>query len=1291
MEKAPPAKLRAKLSPLGVWAFALGSSIGWGSLVVTSTTCLAEAGPWGSVLGMLLCAAIMILVSRNYAYLAEIHPDAGGAYSYVTHAFGHDYGFLTGWFLALTYLAIFWANATSIPLFMRNFVGPLFEFGRMYEIFGYDVYLGEALLTMAAILLVALLCVFRPRHIIRIMIGLVCLFSAGITAVFLIALAGGPAAAEPAFLPDTSALSQIIHIAIISPWAFIGFESVSHAAEELSFHRKKLFRYLVISVISITAIYIFITLLSVSAFPPRYGSWLEYIRDRDNLTGLEHFPAFYAARHFAGDAGVLLLLISLMALILSSLIGTLMALSRLLYRQAVDRILPAPLARLNRYGLPANVVWLLTGVSLLVPFLGRTAIGWIVDVTTICATLIYGLVAAATLKTAWKRQDRTERITGASVLALMIGFGLYLLLPSLFSPGSLEKETYFLFIVWSILGFLYFRYLLSRDTEKRFGSSAIVWMALLSLVLFVSLLWMRQSMISSNDRMLANIREYYEEAGNLEPGADELFIEEQMDQLEKSNLRTVLMSIGMFGFALAVMLTNHRAMIRRTRESETIINIDPMTGTRSKHAYLLREKEINAGITGGSMEDFAVVVCDVNGLKTINDTLGHQAGDEYICQAGRLICEVFAHSPVYRVGGDEFVVILTGRDYEQRENLRLAIHHRSVSNISTDGAVVSCGMSDFRNRDACFHDVFTRADALMYEEKALLKGLGSISRDSEPEPSEEQPAELRGIEVRKQILIAEDVQMNQLLLGAILEEKYDLLFAANGAEVLEALEDNHGSVDLLLLDLQMPVMDGMDVLRTMKADPVMRDIPVIVLTGNQGAEVECLLLGAADFIPKPYPAAEIIQARVQRCIELFENRDIIQSTERDSLTRLYNFDFFLRYVETYDRNYAEMPMDALVIDINRFQSINERHGRVFGDGVLRKLGESLRRIAREIGGLACRQSSDIFYLYCPHREDYAPLLERMSAEITDSEERIHLRMGICSKVDKNMEIEARFDRAKKAADAIGGSRVRSIGFYDEEIHRRQMYRDRLLEDFPVSLAQGCFQVYLQPKYDIRPERPKLTSAEALVRWDHPELGLISPSDFIPFLEESGLILALDSYVWRRTAERIRCWKDQYGTSIPVSVNVSRIDMLSPNLKSLLSGILADTGLAPRDLILEITESAYTGDADQIVATALELREMGFLIEMDDFGTGYSSLGALARLPIDALKLDISFVRNAFGEHQDVRMIELILDIAKYLNVPVIAEGVETEAQLLALRELGCAIAQGFYFSRPVPEAQLRIA
>ena len=372
--------------------------------------------------------------------------------------------------------------------------------------------------------------------------------------------------------------------------------------------------------------------------------------------------------------------------------------------------------------------------------------------------------------------------------------------------------------------------------------------------------------------------------------------------------------------------------------------------------------------------------------------------------------------------------------------------------------------------------------------------------------------------------------------------------------------------------------------------------------------------------------------------------------------------------------------------------VNERYGKAYGDSVLRRIGEAIRRLAREIGGVGCRRDADTFFIYCPHRGDYQALLDKLTEGTggdTVPANRVRLRMGVYSNVDKTLDIEQRFKRAGIAGDTVRNNYTKAIGIYDDRMHEAAVFRNRLIEDFHASISEKRFIVYFQPRFDIRSDSPVLASAEALVRWNHPEYGMLEPDTFISLLEENGLILELDHYVWNETASRIRLWKDKFGYAVPVSVNVSRIDMLMPNLKNVFRDILDTYGLAVEDIMLEVTESAYTEDSEQVLATARDLRGMGmgFRIEMDDFGTGYSSLGMLSHMPIDALKLDIGFVQNNRGGVGDERMIELIIDIADYLQVPVVAEGVETEEQYLLLKRLGCDLVQGFYFSKPVPEAE----
>ncbi|MBR3016950.1 MAG: amino acid permease [Clostridia bacterium] len=1301
-------KLQPYLSPLAVWALSVGSAIGWGSLVVTSSSYLSKAGPLGSIIGLLIGFVMMLMVANHYHFLANRYPGTGGLYNYVKYIFGYDRAFLIAWFMFLVYIAIFWANATSLPLFARYFLHGAFKIGYLYTVFGYEVYLGEALVTLAAIALVGLLCLKSKKATARCMEILALLFTVGITVCFAAAMIGHRASGmtmEPAFIPDTGVFRQVIRIAFISPWAFIGFESVSHSAAEYRFKHSNMFKVLVISLVVTTALYIFVILLSVSAYPAGCESWLDYISRLDEFEGIEGLPAFYAANYYLGSAGVYILMASLLALILTSLIGMLRALSRLCYAVAQDGILPERFAKLNEKQIPVDTILLILLISLPIPFLGRTTIGWIVDTTTIGAVILYGFASVAVFKASGQEGCKKDRIISGFCLFLLAAFLIFLLFPSAFSDHTIETETYALMTAWSILGLVFFNGVIRKDHARKFGKAIIVWIALLAFIMVMTMTWAERVNEAREDLIVEDIHNYYDgeaDSGTLAMDEDS-FLTVQRVRLHDANNTSVMVIAALFGVSLVVMLVNHFSMkkweqraIEERDEAHTAAFRDPLTGVKSKHAFMASQTQFDNAIKEKTADEFAVAVCDVNGLKVINDTLGHKAGDEYIIKASRMICDIFQHSPVFRTGGDEFVVILTGRDYLIRKELVLALHDRSVEHISTKEVVISGGLSEYQpEEDSDFHAVFERADALMYEEKKLLKGMGSITRENAEEafkPTFLADGEEDILRLKRYVLIVEDELINQKILGKMLGDGYQLLYASNGVEALEQIKSKAEDLAIVLLDLQMPQMSGMEVLKVMKEEAELCDIPVIVMTADQSAEVDCLKIGAIDFIPKPYPDPEIIQARVNRCIELSEKRSIIQSTERDGLTGLFNLDYFLRFVRMYDQHYMDMPMDAIVLDVNHFHMLNERYGKQYGDSILARIGKRVRQISHEVGGLGCRRSADTFYIYCPHQEDYGSILDKASEGLVGedvSEDRVRLRLGVYSHVDKSLQIERRFDYAKTAANTVKSGCLKAIGIYDTEMHEAELYRERLLEDFKPSLESSRFMAFFQPKFDIRPEKPVLASAEALVRWNHPELGMISPGVFIPLLEDNGLILDLDRFVWRETAAQIRDWKDRFGFSVPVSVNVSRIDMLTPNLEAVFREILEEYSLNADDFLLEITESAYTGDAEQVIATAKRLRDMGFRIEMDDFGTGYSSLGMLSNLPIDALKLDMSFVRSAFGETRDVRMIELIIDIADYLHVPVVAEGVETEEQYRELKAVGCDLVQGYYFSKPVPPEAFR--
>ena len=255
-------------------------------------------------------------------------------------------------------------------------------------------------------------------------------------------------------------------------------------------------------------------------------------------------------------------------------------------------------------------------------------------------------------------------------------------------------------------------------------------------------------------------------------------------------------------------------------------------------------------------------------------------------------------------------------------------------------------------------------------------------------------------------------------------------------------------------------------------------------------------------------------------------------------------------------------------------------------------------------------------------------------------------------------------------------------FHYEEI-REDEFKKRLLLDVERALKEEEFKVYYQPKFNIKEKVPVLSSAEALLRWHHHAYGMIAPSVFIPLLEESRLIRKVDAYVWQKAARQISEWKRKKKITVPVSVNVSRVDMPDEKMVVYLEELIEDCDISSEELLLEITESAYMEDPSLIIERVKQLRKKGFLIEMDDFGTGYSSLNMVSHLPIDALKIDMGFLREAFKGKKDTRMIAIIIDIARYLGVLTIAEGVENEDQYLCLKKLGCDIVQGYYFSKAV--------
>ena len=535
------------------------------------------------------------------------------------------------------------------------------------------------------------------------------------------------------------------------------------------------------------------------------------------------------------------------------------------------------------------------------------------------------------------------------------------------------------------------------------------------------------------------------------------------------------------------------------------------------------------------------------------------------------------------------------------------------------------------------------------------------------------------------VLVVDDQEINRDVLGMILEDDYEVIYACNGREALEKIQEFKDRLSVVLLDLIMPELDGFEVLARVRADDFLQRIPVIVLTAERNAELKALQMGAADFITKPFDMHEVILARVGRIIELSEGRQLISAAEHDRLTMLYSKSFFFEYASRIHQYHPEWHMDAVVLNIDQFHSVNELNGREFGDNVLRILGNEIRAFLAETEGIASRFEADRFDIYCKRQDDYQKLLDRFQDKI-DALSRsasIRLRMGV-KPWQAGVGPVLLFDRAHVACNMARGDYKTHLVVYDEAMHSREMLNQRLLNDLRRAVEERELMVYYQPKYNVQYDPPRLSSAEALIRWNHPELGMVSPGSFIPLFEDSGQISLVDQYVWSEAARQIADWRDRLGVTMPVSVNLSRVDVFDPELMDTLNRLIEQNTLDRKSLKLEVTESAYTDNAGQMIDLISRLREQGFEIEMDDFGSGYSSLNMLSTMPIDVLKMDMRFIQNVERNKKDFWLVEVVLDIARHLKVPVVAEGVETRSQLEMLRKAGCDLIQGFYFSRPLP-------
>ncbi len=451
--------LKRNLHPINVLSLALGSIIGWGAFIMPGTVFLPKGGPIGTVLGMGVAAVVMIIIALNYGYMINKYPVAGGEYTFVAETLGRRHAYVCGWFLGLAYLAIVPLNATALALVARKLFGELFQFGYLYTIAGWDIFIGEILMAIVALSLFAFFSIKGIGAAAWLQTIITFALIGSVLAMLIMAFGSEAASIShltPSFPEDTSPINAILAILVVSPFAYLGFDSIPQTTEEFNFSPKKATSLMVISILIATVIYV--TLVIITALVMPWESLLAANYD---------WAVSEAVDVLLGDVGVLLLGIGVFCAILSGIIGFYTATSRLFYSMGKGGELPAWFAKIDEKGkTPKNAIIFILIVSVIAPWFGREVLVWIVDMTSISAAVGFGYTSFATYLTLRKDKEGSRPLLYAtSILGTILSGILVLLLLVPSSPTYLGIESRVALLAWIFMGFVFYFFRKNRNSK----------------------------------------------------------------------------------------------------------------------------------------------------------------------------------------------------------------------------------------------------------------------------------------------------------------------------------------------------------------------------------------------------------------------------------------------------------------------------------------------------------------------------------------------------------------------------------------------------------------------------------------------------------------------------------------------------------------------------------------------------------------------------------------------------------------------------------------------------------
>jgi diguanylate cyclase (GGDEF)-like protein len=562
----------------------------------------------------------------------------------------------------------------------------------------------------------------------------------------------------------------------------------------------------------------------------------------------------------------------------------------------------------------------------------------------------------------------------------------------------------------------------------------------------------------------------------------------------------------------------------------------------------------------------------------------------------------------------------------------------------------------------------------------------------------------------KTILVIEDEQSIRANLLRILElNQFQAVGAENGAIGVQLAKAY--LPDLIICDILMPHLNGYGVLAELRQDPQTAMIPLIFLSAkiDRSDIRQGMNLGADDYLTKPFTSAELlaaVAARIEKQLTITQpyQDEIKRAAESlskaaycDPLTDLPNRIVLCHRLQAALEQAPHPETTSVAVfwlNINRFREVNTGLGHAIGDLLLQTVAQRLSACGSTHSTVA-RMGGDEFGLFLAAIEQEQDIIDFAQSvlaaisfpyHLSDREVHIQVSMGIACYTKDGHDPDILLTHAATAARWCHKQTSNGYQFYNPRMDALDAERQQLEASLTTALAQSELQLYYQPQVNLMTGR--IMGMEALLRWQHPQQGLMTPDAFLSVAEELGLILAIEEWALHTACAQIQEWQSLSLVPLHVSVNLSARQFRQRNLTEIIAQVLQQTGLDPKRLVLELTECSVMEDVEATIATLKALKALGVEISIDDFGTGLSSLSYLHRFAIDTLKIGQSFIRNVTDSAQDAAIATAIIAIAQSLKLKVVAKGVETEAELAFLRQHGCQAIQGHLYSPAVPASEV---